>query len=238
MNRGKSVSQNRKSDAIQRPMRLVALAFGMVLALGLLSACGGQQAASGSGSAADTSAASTVDMASWKTLGDALATSTEDVASGWDDNYYIVAFKAGDSLIRVVAKSEDGIQDKTSELDFLADDYNDKLLEIIGGLEIVSAEDLTADVPTQEQLDTMVGKTGQELIDDGWTFESYYMTGGDETGATFTKGYVACNVTFDAKVDTEKADSDVNGDNLKDAKVTLAENAGVSGDATDPSKVS
>lgn len=232
MNFGKPVSHN------GRAMKLATLAFGMMLALGLLSACGGQQASSGSGSAADTPAASTVDASSWKTLGDALAAKTDDVSSGWDDEYYIVAFKSGDSLFRVVAKSEEGIQDKTSELDFLADDYNDKLLEVIGGLEIVSVEDLTAEVPTQEQLDAMVGKTGQELLDDGWAFESYYMTGGDETAATFTRGYVACNVTFDAKVDTEKADSDVNGDSLKDAKVTLAENAGVSGDATDPAKVS
>lgn len=221
-----------------RAMKLAALAFGVVLALGLLSACGGQQAASESGSGADAAATSTVDTSSWKTLGDALAVKTEDVASGWDDKYYIVAFKAGDSLFRVVAKSEDGIQDKTGELDFLADDYNDKLLEIVGGLEIVSVEDLTADAPTQEQLDAMVGKTGQELIDSGWAFQSYFMTGGDETGATFTKGYVACNVTFDAKVSSEAADSDESGDMLKDAKVTLAESAGVSDDAMDPAKLS
>ena len=219
-----------------RAMKLATLAFGMVLALGLLSACGGQQASSGSGLAADTPAASTVDVSSWKTLGDALAAKTDDVSSGWDDKYYIVAFKSGDSLFRVVAKSEEGIQDKTGELDFLADDYDDKLLEVIGGLEIVSVEDLTAEVPTQEQLDAMVGKTGQELIDDGWAFQSYFMTGGDETGATFTKGMIACNVTFGAKVSTEAADSDEIGDKLKDAKVTLAENAGVSDDATDPGK--
>ena len=232
MNFGKPVSLN------GRAMKLATLAFGMMLALGLLSACGGQQASSGSGSAADTPAASTVDASSWKTLGDALAAKTDDVSSGWDDEYYVVAFKSGDSLFRVVAKSEEGIQDKTGELDFLADDYDDKLLEVIGGLEIVSVEDLTAEVPTQEQLDAMVGKTGQELIDDGWAFQSYFMTGGDETGATFTKGMIACNVTFGAKVSTEAADSDEIGDLLKDAKVTLAENAGVSDDAIDPTKVS
>ena len=231
MNLGKTVLYN------GWVMKLAALAFGMVIALGLLNACGGQQAASESGSEGDAPAASAVDTSSWKTLGDSLAVKTEDVASGWDDKYYIVAFKADDSLFRVVAKSEDGIQDKTGELDFLADDYDDKLLGIIGGLEIVSVDDLTAEVPTQEQLDAMVGKTSQELIDDGWTFQSYFMTDGDETGATFTKGYVACNVTFDAKVSSEVADSDQNGDNLKDAKVTLAENAGVSDDATDPTKV-
>jgi hypothetical protein len=48
---------------------------------------------------------------------------------------------------------------------------------------------------------------------------------------------IACNVTFGAKVSTEAADSDEIGDLLKDAKVTLAENAGVSEDATDPTKV-
>ena len=232
MSYGKPVSHN------GRAIILAALAFGMVLALGLLSACGGQQAAIKSSSGADAAAASTVDTSGWKTLGDALAAKTEVVASGWDDKYYIVALKADDSLFRVVAKSKKGIQDKTGELDFQADDYNDKLLEIIGDLEIVSVEDLTAEVPTQEQLDAMVGKTGQELIDDGWAFQSYYMTGGDETGAIFTKGHVACNVTFDAKVSSEAADSDESGDKLKDAKVTLAENAGVSDDAIDPTKVS
>ena len=232
MNLVKPVSHN------GRAMKLVTLAFGMVLALGLLSACGGQQTSNENGSATDTPTASTVDTSNWKTLGDALAVETEDVASGWDDNYYVVAFEAGDSLFRVVAKSEEGIQDKTGDLNVMDDDYNDKLREIIGDLEIVSVDDLTAEVPTQEQLDAMVGKTGQELIDDGWAFQSYFMTGGDETGATFTKGYVACNVTFDVKVSDEAANGDGSGDMLKDAKVTLAENYGVSEDATDPSKVS
>ena len=220
-----------------RALKLATLAFGMVLALGLLSACGGQQTASESDSGAGATTASAVDTSNWKTLGDALAVKTEDVASGWDDTYYIVAFKAGDSLFRVVAKSEDGIQAKTSELDFSADDYEAKLLEIIGGLEIVSVDDLTAEVPTQEQLDAMVGKTTQELTDDGWAFQSYFMTDGEETGAIFTKGYVACNLTFDTKVSSDVADSDESGANLKGAKVTAAENAGVSEDSTDPTKV-
>lgn len=59
-----------------------------------------------------------------------------------------------------------------------------------------------------------------------------------ETVLAKRKGYVACNVTFDAKVSSEAADSDESGDKLKDAKVTLAESAGVSDDAMDPSKVS
>ena len=220
-----------------RALKLATLAFGMVLALGLLSACGGQQTESESGLGAGTATVSTVDTSSWKTLGDALSVKTEDVASGWDDAYYIVAFKAGDSLFRVVAKSEDGIQAKTSELDFSADNYEAKLLKIIGGLKIVSVDDLTAEVPTQGQLDAMVGKTSQELIDDGWAFQSYSMTDGEETGAIFTKGYVACNLTFDTKVSSDVADSDESGDNLKGAKVTAAENAGVSEDSTDPTKV-
>ena len=234
MNLGNST----RSRATQTPMKLLVLALGMMLALGLLSACG-QQASdeSESSAAADTAATSTVDTASWKTLGDAFAAKTDDVASSWDSNYYVTTFKAGDSLVRVVAKSNEDADNKIAELDFLDKDYDSKLLDIIGGLEIVSAEDLTAGVPTQDELDALVGKTGQEIMDDGWTFQSYFMTGGDETAATYAKDYYAVNLTFDANISSDKADKDVNGDEMKAAKVSAAENAGVSDAAVDPTLV-
>ena len=150
---------------------------------------------------------------------------------------YVTTFKAGDSLVRVVAKSNEDADNKIAELDFLDKDYDSKLLDIIGGLEIVSAEDLTAGVPTQDELDALVGKTGQEIMDDGWTFQSYFMTGGDETAATYAKDYYAVNLTFDANISSDKADKDVNGDEMKAAKVSAAENAGVSDAAVDPTLV-
>jgi hypothetical protein len=41
-------------------------------------------------------------------------------------------------------------------------------LDAISALPIDSIEDLSADMVPQDELDALVGKTGQELLDDGW----------------------------------------------------------------------
>ena len=54
-------------------------------------------------------------------------------------------------------------------LDFLGDDYEEKAKEILAPLEIFSVTNLSEGIPTKDELKALVGKTGQALLDDGWT---------------------------------------------------------------------
>ena len=217
--------------ARKMPGKILALAIGVALSMCMLSACSQPSSAPESSSTSD---AATIDVSGWKTLGDALAAQTESVASGYDENHYISVFKVGDSLVRVVAKSNEEASEKAGGLDFLADDYEKQLVEVVGGLELVSAEDLTPGIPKQEELDGFVGKKGSDLEAAGYEFESYFMTGGDQTGAFYEKGYYALNVTFDTKVAEDAGQKDEDGHALKDAVISEVTFAGPSEAATDP----
>ena len=225
----------------------VVATLALALALsGLLVACGGGQASSSASSQASSSeqaassassqasaAAGALDVWSWKTLGDALAAKNQDGVSSatWDDEHYIAVFSAGDSVVRVVAAMDAETDKRASALDASDDDYNEKFAETVGSLKLESAEDLTSEKIPQSELDAYVGKTGQDLIDEGFTFEQYWMYGGEETGATMAKGYLAYNFTFDTTVDEDKADDE--GAAIKDATITAAEFAGGSNAAVE-----
>ena len=216
-----------------------ALSFALV-ASPFMVACGnkdaGQEAAPES-TTTETTDQAALDMESWTTLGDALKTATGSLSWGSSDKYFVCTFEAGDALVRVVGEMEDGINEKLGETDFFADDYDKQVTDVVGGLKLVSAQDLSGNILSQEEIDALVGKTGQELLDDGFTFSSYYMYGGEETGANFERDYIGYDLTFSTSITEETADSDDQGDSLKDAVVTAAEYIGPSDGAIDPEKV-
>ena len=213
---------------------LAGVALALVLAAVPLAACSSTSSDSGDSSSAEQTAA--VDTSSWKTLADAIAASTERPSYGWDDNYFIGEFHVNDNVIRVVAKSDAETLEKSNALDFSDEDYDAKFDEIVSGLEIVSAEDITAQRLSEADMAALVGKTGKELIDDGFKFE-YYDMYGTEGGcsASMAKGYFAYSVSFDATVAEDETED--GGEAIMDAKVTDVQCVGTSNDALDPSLV-
>lgn len=219
----------------------VAAVLAITLSAVPLAACGGQASQGGAAGSDATEQTQTadIDSSSWKTLGDALAYDTKEMSgSSWDEEHYITVFAASDgSVFRVVAKMDADVYAKHEKLDMSDDDYEEKFLQVMGGLELESVEDLTPEKLSQDQLDAYVGKTGKDLVDDGFTFEHYWMYGGEETGATMAKGNLAYSVTFDVTVPEDKADSDEAGDAIMDAAIVSMEFSGASNDAVDPAKV-
>jgi len=213
----------------------VAAALALTLLAVPLTACGGQAAQSGAASsAAGQSQTASIDVSSWKTLGDALAYDNgESNTAGWNEERYITVFNTTGPVVRVVAKMDSGTYEKLSALDASKEDFNEKFLEAVGGLPLESAEDLTDQKVTQDELNAYVGKTGRDLVDGGFTFESYWMYGGDETGAVMAKGPLAYNVTFDVSVPEDKTQD--GGASMMGAAITEIVYAGAARDATNPS---
>ena len=224
----------------------IAASIALALALGILplAACSGQQAASSPSAGASSQAsesvepnasAATIDTSSWKTLGDALDNATSNPNAGWDDEYYLCDFEIGESTIHAVAKMAPGVGEKIAELDFDDKDYNTKLRQAVGGLELISAEDISSYKLDRTAMDALVGKTGQELFDEGFVFEGYFMYGGDNTGATLAKDYFSYGVTFDASVPENNTEED--GASIKNAKVVEVDFQGTSTASLDPATI-
>ena len=193
-----------------------------------LTACGSQNTT-------NTTSNTTVSSnpAEWKTLGDALASKGEDFnTSSWDEDHYLAVFQVGDTFVRVVAKMTPEAYAQIEELDASMPEYDEQFAKVVENLELISADDLSSEMLTQEQLDAYIGKTGKDLINDGLTFQYYYMYGDEETGVTMNKGYLAYQVTFDVTV-PETAIED-GGASIENAVISGITCVGGSDTAVDP----
>lgn len=219
--------------------QLVTLAMAATLGIMPLAACAGTGSATADDASSPATATQTapLDATSWTTLGDALANAdNEFISYSHNDTYFVCVFHAGDSRIRLVGEMDPSIELSFADLDIDADDYNKQFAGIVGDLKLLSAEDITDQALSQEELNALVGKTGQELLDEGFVFEDYYFYGGEETGANFGKECFAYNITFDTHIDESQTED--GGAAILGATVTAAEGFGnLSNAALDPDTV-
>lgn len=213
-----------------------ATAAALVLALAAtpLVACGNQQTDSESGASAAQTAA--IDPSTWKTLGDSFALGVESRSAGWDDNHYVSVFQIGDSYFRVVAKMDEETSKRLDDVDYSKEDAEQKAQEVLSNLVIESAEDLTDELVSQDELNAYVGKTGKDLVDAGFTFQDYNVYGESDTGAGFVKGDFCYLFMFDVSITDDQTSDE--GASVMDAKVTEAQYITAADTATDPSKLS
>ena len=121
--------------------------------------------------AAETSspAAASADVSSFKTIGDIFAANPEERERGTTTDTFFYVFELNGTLYRAYADLTKEVSDQLMALDFSDPDYEEKYREIAGPLEIRQFDNLTEMIPSQEELDKWIGKTGKDLKDDGWT---------------------------------------------------------------------
>ena len=117
------------------------------------------------------------DINSVKTVGEVLKLEIDGYMSDENESKFVYVFKYKGTTYRIYADITVEIFNKMQELDFLADDYDEKLLAIIGDVKVTQAEDMTKYIPTEEELKKYVGKTGQELLDDDFWTSGYSLMG-------------------------------------------------------------
>ena len=224
-----------RSDRTNTGRTGVVAALCLALATAPLVGCGGQKPADDGGASAPVAQGATVDVTSWKTMSDALAAQTESMAAGWNENYYVTIFRAGDQIVRVVCELDADTAAKMEAVDWSRDDVSEQMEQAVGSAPLKSAEDITAELKSPEELAELAGKTGRELVDAGWTFESYDMYGGEQTGAVMSFGNFAYSLTFDVMTPEDKIEDE--GSSVMDAKVVEAAFQGASDAGTSPENV-
>ena len=217
------------------PRRIAASAITLALVAAPLAACSAGQPTDDAASSDLTTQTAQADTSSWKTVGD-VPILDGTYSWGYDDAKFICVFESNGTYYRMIVKLDDEANKRIDEIDWDKGEVEKQTLDAISALPIDSLEDLSADMVSQDELDAFVGKTGQDLVDAGYVFESYYMYGGEETGATFDKGSLAYMFTFDTSVGEDKTED--GGQSVLDAHVVSAEPAGAANSATDPSQVS
>lgn len=221
------------------PAQLTALALAMSLAALPLAACGNTSSsdADANESAPASSQSAEVDPSSWTTLADAFATADLDNLNyGYNEDCFVCISVHGESYVRTVAQMTDETYDKLCNLDMGAEDYNEQFAAIAGELELIEAKDVTSELISQEDIEQYVGKTGQELADDGFAFSSYFMYGGEQTGAELEKDSFSYMFTFDTQISEDQTED--GGAAIMDATIVEAESIGnLSNAALDPTLV-
>ncbi|MBR0398660.1 MAG: hypothetical protein IJI10_10380 [Eubacterium sp.] len=235
----------------------IAVVLFAVLTLGLLAGCGSgaqgnkepagaasastaaestvsdstAQAGASSASAASADTTAGFDLSSLKTLGDAFALQGKDEDTeqrAFYEDKYIYVFTVDGVPYRVIADLPADISEKLFALEY-DENYEKNEMDLVSDLEVATAENLNEQILPQEELDALVGKTGQELFDEGWRSGSFYNTENLEVWLEY--GPFSYTFHFDGKVAPEDAEDFDVYEGLADMKVLDAAFEGL-GDAT------
>lgn len=164
-------------------------------------------------------------LADLRTVGD-LFKNVAEQQSMTMDGIYVYAFELGGSYYRAVAEMPTETFDAYMALDFSDEQYDEKAQALLGDLAITRIEDLNQAVPTQEQLDALVGKTFGELLEDGWMFDGYNF---EEMIFTGNHDISMYELTMEGEAPADYAD--FTDEDLADLKVVSAKYCGL-GDLT------
>jgi len=209
--------------------RCLAIMLTLILAVSLLTGCGGKSGGGAAGTTEETfSPDSLKTMADVIALGETVKEQDEDfncqTASVEGKLAYVFNYKG--TYYRVIADMPKDVFDASMDLDYSDENYEQKYNELISPLEIRSCENLSELIPPQEELDKLVGKTGEDLLNDGWYSSGYNL---DEMEFYLNKDPFLYNVVFDGKL--ELTDDFDETEAIKPLKVKSVEFSGL-GDAS------
>ena len=114
------------------------------------------------------------DPSTIKTMGDFYKYKNEELYNyqeGYNESKYQVILEINHTYYRATVDLTNDLYDKIIATDFEKRDA--VIRELIDPLPIVKFENLTDMIPSQEEMNKYVGKTGKELFDEDWTYMYY-----------------------------------------------------------------
>lgn len=171
----------------------------MVLALAL-TACG--SGTSGGGTQPDSAGKKEIDISALKTLGDVYAQVPDELFRGDSigGERAVFIFESGGTLYRAVAGPSKEQIDKAFAVDRSTEEGKKELESIFKDVPLDGLEDLNDQKLSEESIKALIGKTGEELLQDGWSVDGNYMLG-KEPLFYLSYGPFSYEVTFEGKSD-------------------------------------
>lgn len=151
----------------------------------------------------------------------------ESKGSAFNERYFAYAFEVNGTVYRAEADMEPFIEERLSELSITDDNYDKDMRQIAGPLEIKRIVNVSEKTPTQDELNALVGKTGSELLDDGFTVNGWNLK---NMVFWMTKEEFTYELVFDGELELEDTDDFID-DDIADLRVKSVRLDGI-GDAS------
>lgn len=211
--------------------RTIAWLLCAVLVLGLC-ACGSNVTVTGSGGEEAAEPAVT-SLSELKTMGDALTVGKDSqYIASWNEAHYIYCFMLGDTPVRAVADLDAEMYAKVDEVIFSGDeDAEEQLAELLSPLPLSSVEDLSDHMLSDKDLSSLSGKTGKDLLDDGWVTNGSYWSDDGGLAVLMDKDIMCYQINFDS--DVEHGDDFDVEEAIRDLTVASASFFGLGDSCTD-----
>ena len=166
--------------------KLISVILAAMLALAVLAGCSSERPES----------REDVDVTSFKTIGRIWESGKlgEIYSSATYEDRHVFAFEMDGKLYRVTAPISKETFDAVMAIDYMDEDWQEKEDRLIYPLAIEKWEDLSERIPSQDELGTLIGKTGEDLVNDGWTITGYDLS---ENRFWMEKGAFRYIVMFD-----------------------------------------
>ena len=152
--------------------------FFLLAAVILLAGCGagssGSPAAGSSQGKASGQEAGKDIVDNLKTIGDIKQLDDDMVREeAYFEDFYACVIDVDGTLYRLAAELPEDVSKQIWSIDFEDEDRDEKVNELMKSLEITRKDNFSELIIPQEELDKLVGKTGQDLLDDGWYSGGY-----------------------------------------------------------------
>ena len=167
-----------------------------------------------------------------KTVGEAMAMVEDGSAqTGTYDKYFVYVFEKDGTYWRLTSELTDEQSAALWELDVLDDDYNAKLAELTAPLPVTKCENLSEKKLTDDELTALAGKTGEDLLNDGWISGTGYNLDTMEFFMEYPP--FAYTVVFEAQEKLENTDDFDEEEAIRPLKAVSVKFDGLGGSATD-----
>ncbi|MBR0091098.1 MAG: hypothetical protein IJP92_05320 [Lachnospiraceae bacterium] len=174
-------------------------------------------------------AATVSDVSEIKTLADVF--SLPSYQSAMTEEQYAYVFDLKGNIYRAITdlpkETSDELWAMAAALDY--EELQVKQTEVLAPLAVSRVENITDLIPTQEELDQYIGKTGADLLHEGWTCNGCYL---DTMEFYMGDGPFFYTVTFDGQL--EMTDDFSEEEAIRDLTITSVTYTGL-GDVADPS---
>ena len=136
-----------------------------------------------------------VDLDTVTTLGDLLG--LPDLGYSLQGTTYVYAFEQDGNTYQAICDIPEETAQAIFDLDFDDPEYDKKMNDLIAPLTVKDIVNLNEGIPSQEEAEQYLGKTGQELIDDGWTVHFYNL---EEMKFGMNHGVYSYDITFEGEI--------------------------------------
>ena len=185
--------------------KLIALLLAAVCICTVFAACGKKDdTASPAGETAE-SANAAADVSKVATIGEAMALEGKGrEQSATYEAAYVYVFELNGSFWRLTATLTPEQSEALMAVDYTEENYQEKENAILADLPVTNCENLDDQKLSDDEMNALVGKTGEELENDGWTSGSGYNL--DEMEFYLNYGPFTYTVVFESAEKLENTD--------------------------------